>query len=125
MANRTPTTTKDIKGSENNAILKVVWTGLLNGDVGLPVFYPDYTLASWQVSGTFGAGGSISMQGSNDGTNFITLEDPQGGAQTKTAAALEEIEQPCLALRPTVTAGDGTTSLVATLVLWKTFAGAK
>ena len=125
MAIRTPVMTKQVKGSENNAIIKVTWSGLQNGDTGAPVFFPDYTLASFQLTGTFGAGGACSIQGSNDDTNFVNLEDPQGAALTKTATALEKIEQPCLAIRPNVTAGDGTTSLVVTLIMWKTFVGSR
>jgi hypothetical protein len=68
------------------------------------------------VHGTFGAGGSITIQGSNDGTNWFALTDPQGNALTKTAAAIEQVLESPLYIRPLVTAGDGTTSLTVILL---------
>ena len=69
-----------------------------------------------QVTGTFGAGGSISVQGSNDGTNYAILKNAQGTAATFTAAGIQQIVELPRYMRPLVTAGDGTTSLTATLV---------
>ena len=92
----------------------VGWSGLLNGDTGAPysVFGPDKSVA---VTGTFGAGGSLSFQGCNDedpatGTWF-TLTDPQGNALTFTSARLEQVSEYTRWVRPNVTAGDGTTDL--------------
>ncbi len=93
----------------------VVWTGLLNGDDGSAWEGPDFADRSVVVTGTFGTGGSITVQGSNDGTNWFALTDPQGNAITKTAAGLEQITEITKFVRPIVTAGDGTTSLVATM----------
>jgi hypothetical protein len=68
-----------------------------------------------QIGGTFGAGGSVTLQGSNDGTNWVAVTDPQGTAVTKTAAAMEVIEECPRYICPNVTAGDGTISLVVTI----------
>ena len=93
------------------------WTGLGNGDIGVGPAgnsnlqmpsYPDRTV---QVLGTFGTGGSISIEGSNDGTNWVVLSDPLGNALTFTAAGLKQITEMPDMIRPHVTAGDGTTSL--------------
>ena len=82
----------------------------------LPEF-PDRTV---QVYGTFGAGGSITLEGSCDKTTetptYFALTDPQGNAVTKTAAAAEAFEEAPLLIRPNVTAGDGTTSLTVKMV---------
>lgn len=96
---------------DNNPGLLVTWTPLANGDTGAPVQTGPWADASVQVHGTFGTGGSMTFQGSNDGTNWFPLTDPQGNAITKTAAALEQISEIAHFLRPNVTAGDGTTSL--------------
>ena len=104
--------------SQDNASVHapvVTWTGLLNGDDGSSWEGPDCADRSVAVTGTFGTGGSITIQGSNDGTNWFALTDPQGNAITKTAAALEQITEITKFVRPIVTAGDGTTSLVATM----------
>lgn len=93
----------------------ITWAGLANADSGSAgdlVGSPDKTV---QVTGTFGAGGSVTLQGSNDGTNWETLSDPLGTALTFTAAGLKAVLENPLYIRPIVTAGDGTTDLAVTL----------
>jgi hypothetical protein len=99
----------------NNAHF-VQWTPLLNGDSGAPYSMAGFADRSVQVTGTFGAGGTVLVEGSNDGTNYVTLSDPQGVALSKTAAALQEISQISRFIRPRVSAGDGTTSISVTLL---------
>lgn len=93
----------------------VVWTPLANGDAGGAFETGDYADYTVQIAGTFGTGGSVNFEGSNDGSTWFVLTDPQGNAATKTAAALEVIEEAPRYVRPNVTAGDGTTALTATL----------
>jgi len=97
----------------------VTWTPLtFSGlDAGSPIEMPGSADRSVQISGTFGAGGSISLEGSNDGTNYVVLTDPQGNALTKTAEAIEAISELTRFVRPRVTAGDGTTSLTVSLLV--------
>ena len=71
---------------------------------------------SVQITGTFGTGGTVLIEGSNDGTNYATLNDPQGVAISKTAAGIFEISQIVKFIRPRVSAGDGTTSITVTLL---------
>lgn len=111
----TRTATVDTINDFNNMALLIQWSGLLNGDSGDPYTIPGYSDRSIQVQGTFGTGGSISLEGSNDGTNYIVLTDPQGNAITKTSAAIEAVTELPRYIRPRVTAGDGTTNLVASL----------
>jgi hypothetical protein len=93
----------------------VVWTGLLNGDDGQAFQAFSFRDQSIQFGGTFGVGGSISLEGSNDNTSWFVLSDLQTSAITKTSAALEGVAEAVKFVRPRVTAGDGTTSLTATL----------
>lgn len=97
---------------------KIIWTGLLNGDTGTP--YSDLLTVDKEVhvTGTFGAGGSVTVQSDVDTTfaNPLTAHDPQGNDLTFTAARLEKVLEPSGVLRPSVTAGDGTTSLTVTLI---------
>lgn len=104
----------DVKAAVPAAVF--TWTGLDSDDSGIPITIVDYTDQTMTVHGTFGAGGSVTMQGSNDATNWFTLTDPQGNALTKTAAAIEMVVEAPLWIRPLVTAGDGTTSLTVTLL---------
>lgn len=93
----------------------VQWT-LANGDDGTPVSFAEFSDRSIQFSGTFGAGGTVVFEGSNDlttPTNWFTLTDYQGNNISKTSASFEGIEEPSIWVRPRVTAGDGTTAIVA------------
>ena len=113
--------TFDTNVSNLNSAALITWTGLLNGDDGAPVQWCDFADRCMQVAGTFGVGGSVTLEGSNDGTNFLALNDPQGNAITKTAAAIEQVLELPRYVRPRVTAGDGTTSLTVTILMRKGF----
>ena len=113
MATITPVITYAPDGNRN-AVL-VSWS-LANGDDGAP--YKGFGIidGSVQVQGTFGAGGSVQMELSNDGTNYQLAADPQGTDVVKTSADLETLlDIVGRQIRPRVTAGDGTTALVVTL----------
>jgi hypothetical protein len=99
-----------------NNVHYIQWTPMLNGDSGAPFQMPGFADRSVQVTGTFGAGGTVLIEGSNDGTNYITLNDPQGVAISKAAAGIFEISQICKLIRPRISAGDGTTSITVTLL---------
>ena len=105
----------DIAPSGNARL--VTWSGLLNGDTGSPVDWVDFMDRCFQVTGTFGSGGSVTVQGSNDGTVWGALNDPQGNALTFTSSRLEQALELPRYVRPSVTAGDGTTDLVVTLCM--------
>lgn len=113
MATRQALTTQPVRG-----VLKVVWSGLLNGDQGSSEDLSDYPDQSVQITGTFGVGGSVNIEGSNDGSTFAILNDSrgEGNALTLTAADLRQILEGVVGrVRPNVTAGDGSTNLVVTL----------
>lgn len=108
--------------------IKLTWTPLiiidtdpgapevLEYDEGLPAEFCRFSDRSVQVVGTWG-GGSLTMQGSNDGTNYYALTDPQGNAITKTADALEQVTELTQHIKPVITAGDITTSLTVVALL--------
>lgn len=78
---------------------------------GAPVEIPDHADRSVQVFGTFGAGGTCTIQGSNDGVTWHTLNDPQGDPLAITVAGIYQVQELSRHIRPNVTAGDGTTNL--------------
>jgi hypothetical protein len=100
-------------GAEANI---ATWT-LANGETGEAVQFPGSTSKSVQFSGTFGAGGTVVLEGSNDGTTYFTLTDGDTNSLSKTSAALEHVYENTLYLRPRVTAGDGTTSIKIVLMV--------
>lgn len=89
----------------------VTWTGLDADDSGSPVSLIDYPDMAVTIEGTFSVGGSCTLQGSNDGTNYYSLTDPQGNAITKTAGGIELVTEAPRYVRPLCTAGDGSTSI--------------
>lgn len=113
MATRTAALTYAPNGNINGAL--IVWSGLLNGDDGSSVEGVDFADRTVAVTGNFGTGGSVTLQGSNDNSNWFALTDPQGNAITKTAAGLEVIAEGPRYIKPAVTAGDGATDLTVTV----------
>lgn len=94
----------------------VIWT-LANGDNGQSYGdSPGLADRSVQVNGTFGVGGSVQLEGSNDNTNWFVLHDLQGNNLTFTTAGLKQVQEICLYVRPNCTAGDGTTNLTVTIL---------
>jgi hypothetical protein len=87
------------------------WSLLANGDTGAPVAIGDYADLCAQFDGAFGTGGTIKLQGSNDGATWYDLTDVQAATISKTSAGLEQVAECPLWVRPNVTAGDGSTSL--------------
>lgn len=124
MANITPT----IAGDQNILLAKVTWAGLANGDIGVDRDgtsgkghrSAEYADRSIQVKGTFGTGGTLTIQGSNDGgTTWATLKDAFGTALAVTAAGIYQVTELAEMIRPNVTAGDGNTSLTCILFMRK------
>ncbi len=106
----------DIAG--DGSVRLITWTPLTTtNDTGYQAEWATFADRCIQFTGTFGVGGTVKLQGSNDGTNWADLTDPQGNAISKTAAGLEAVTEVTRYVRPFVSAGDGTTSITASLVL--------
>lgn len=124
MATRTMTTTRRQNSLGARDII-VKWTGLLNGDDGAWFSEPGMVVRAYSVSGTFGAGGNVALKATCG--NAIDPTAPIVGTQTDesiitgagaiTVAGTVTAGQYTAApsYRPTVTAGDGTTSLTVTM----------
>lgn len=113
MATITPTLTYV---SDDRSVARFTWGPMANGDVGSPVSFVEWADRSVQVTGTFGAGGNMRWQGSNDAVNFSVLTDPQGNALDLTAAKIKAVTELTTKAQPSITAGDGTTALTVTLI---------
>jgi hypothetical protein len=92
------------------------WENLQNGDTGEPRSAVQFTDRSVQVFGTFGVGGSVTIEGSNDGVNWAVLTDPQGNDLVISTAKIELISEATVYVRPVV-GGDGTTDLTVLILL--------
>lgn len=99
--------------AKDGAVLAATWTGLTNAtsDSGAPLGQPAWGERTVQVFGTFGVGGTLIIEGSNDGTNWAAVANRAGTALSFTAAGINRIQDYPLYVRPRVTGGDGSTSL--------------
>lgn len=98
---------------------KMTWANLANSDVGSSLVAPNLSDKSIQVLGTFGVGGTLVIEGSNDGgTTWHTLNDSKGEGNdlSFTVADIRTILENPERIRPKVTTGDGTTSLTCIVV---------
>ena len=91
----------------------ILWETLTTtNDTGSNLEMPGSSDRSVQVIGSFGAGGTLVIQGSNDnGTTWHTLNDPQGNALSFTTAKTEAVLELTRLIRPFISGGDGTTDL--------------
>lgn len=91
------------------------WGGLAAGETGDAVEFVSYVDRSFQVTGTFG-GASIVLEGSNNGTDYEILNDPQGNQISLSAHGLKQVEEVTRYVHPRVVGGDGTTNLAVNLL---------
>lgn len=82
----------------------VTWKGAVAADnATLPRYAPVWSLvcASIQVVGA----GSATLQGSNDGVNFVTMKDVAGDDLVVAAGALMEFSSGVAFIKPVITGG--------------------
>ena len=106
--------------SFGDRVWTVEWAALTQAtaDAGEPFQSPGGADRSVQVIGTFGAGGSLRFEGSNETepVNWHVLTDPQGNDLNISTAKVEAITEVTRWVRPRITAGDGSTSLTCILL---------
>lgn len=115
MATVTPANNGNIAG--DGSVAMFTWATMANGDDGSPAELIPWADRCVQVTGTFGAGGTVVIEGSNDNSTWATLYHAQGSAASFTAAGIRQIVETPRYVRPRVTAGDGTTSLTVSMTL--------
>ena len=86
----------------------ITWAAMSAGDDGA-TYEPsaDDSLAG-SIQFTGGFTGAAVLQGSNDGTNWVTLRDTRGVDISTTSAAAFEFSSAMRYLRPTLTGGSNT-----------------
>lgn len=82
----------------------VTWPAMNTPDTGTPIQGVGLSDRCFQVTGTFG-GSTVVLQGSNDGTNWVTLTDPAGIAISFTSTGLKQVLQITRYMRPSVSGG--------------------
>lgn len=134
MANITPVIFPVIGQGDADGF-QVTWGPMALGDVAIGVgntvngvsvpgggFFAGYADKSIQVEGTFGAGGTVALEGTNDGNtaHYRPLSDPSGTTIAITSSAIKALTEAVIWVRPRITAGDGTTSVTVTVFFRKT-----
>ena len=119
MADVAPTRTPMTAFNERNCHV-IAWTPLTSANAsGEAVEMGGFSDRSIQISGTFN-GATVVLQGSNDGTNYHTLTDPQGNAISFTSAdRIEQIMELTRYVKPVSTGGGGSQSLTVTIFMKK------
>lgn len=103
-------------GNRDGSVKSITYTGLSEADTSPEDFeFVEYADKSVQVIGTF-AGGTVSIEGSNNGSDWAVLTDPQGNPLTFTTAKIEQIEEFTRFVRPRVTSGTGLNIVVVFVV---------
>lgn len=95
----------------NTLAVLFTWEGLANGDDGEPIPFSMYADRSVQVTGEFGIGGSLLIEGSNNGQDWEPLTDLQGTDLVFNTGKIEMVTEITQFIRPIVTGGDATTLL--------------
>ena len=92
------------------------WSDMANGDVGDPIVLTRYNDRTIQVGGTFGVGGTMTLEGSNDGAQWDAMRDVFNVDITATSNKLITLTEVPLYIRPHITAGNGSTAITVTVV---------
>jgi hypothetical protein len=94
------------RGTIQHNIERITWTGIPGSDTGtamIPMGVGSLA-ASVAVTGTFGTA-TVTIQGSNDNSNWFTLKDIYGANLTFTAAGLADFSTAVGYVRPSVSSG--------------------
>lgn len=100
MATRTFTTDQYVTSAQ------VAWADIATGDTMVAYEISDQAglAGAVQFAGTFG-GATVTLTGSNDGTNYVTLVDQTGSLISTTSAGLVEFSTSCRYIKPGITGG--------------------
>ena len=93
------------------------WRNLHNGDEGQPITLARFNDKTVQISGTFGVGGTVEMEGSLDGAIWTRLKDVFNVSLSATSEKLFTITEVPVYMRPVVTAGDANTDILVSILV--------
>lgn len=94
-------------GDKDGSSKLISWTGGATADgAGAGIELPEWADNCVQIIGTIG-GATITIEGSNDGSNWATLNNAQGAALSFTSltGALKQIVERPRYIRPNITGG--------------------
>jgi hypothetical protein len=95
---------------------KETWPALGDADTGSSLVAPSLPFKTVTCTGTWGVGGGILIEGSEDGAAYSTLNDENGNPLLFSANATKKIREMPTYIRPRATGGDGTTAVKVYIV---------
>lgn len=95
------------------------WTLTQANSEGLSITAHEFGDRTVQVSGTFD-GATVILQGSNDGSAWFTLTDPQGNGISKSAEAMETVMEVPRYTRANSSGGGASQAVVLSLFCRRT-----
>lgn len=107
-------TTVDIDGDGSTNF--ITWDLTTANPDGAPVSWVQWADRSITFVGTWG-GATAALEGSNDGSVWLPITDPQGNAISKTANGLEAATELTRFVRPNLTTVGVGATIKATLVM--------
>lgn len=107
-------------------IIAMSWGPMKFGDNCVPIVSGSLVDHSIQAEGTFGIGTSVTLLGSNDATtttngNYHALTDPYGTTINIQSPAIKQSTEVTAWIKPAITAGDGSESIVATVSIRRSY----
>lgn len=102
-----------VRGNIHAGISTITWSNIAPGDTCNPALIMGQAgaVSCIQVLGTFG-GATITLQASNDGTNFAALKDQSGSSITFTSADIRDISTAAGYVLPAISGGAGSSITV-------------
>jgi hypothetical protein len=85
----------------------IKWAAMGNADTGTGVEFGQFPDRTVGITGTFG-GATVTIQGSVDNTNWVTLHDFLGNTTVYTAGAIALLAENPLYIRAITSGGSGT-----------------
>lgn len=106
----TTTVTKNTLSTHSDLLL-LTWGALAQSETGDAAdMAGSFADRSVEVTGVFG-GATVTLEGSNGGSSYFTLNDPFNVALSFTSAGLRQALEITRYVRAKVTGGDGTTNI--------------
>jgi hypothetical protein len=93
------------------------WPNMKANDIGQPVIAAHFADRSIQFLGAFSGGSRAQFKGSNEGTVYELLTDPQGNDIDKVDHDAEAVTEVMAYVRPEIIGGDGGESITAVLLI--------
>ena len=109
------------KLGNDGSCLEVFWETLTSTNTaGSPVEMPEWADRTVQLISANFDGGTLTMQGSMEGTNWVTLTDPQGTTIAKTAVGGWAILEHYRYMRPILSGASGAADVDVRMLMRRT-----